>query len=101
MDILLKLQKVRDGYRIDKNHPAVLALVEAARKVRAIPLPMAGKKLVTDAGIFAKHLAIPTLCHGPDQSSAHADIEYVEIHELELTAKVYLQFIVEFGLLSE
>lgn len=92
----LDLKKVRDGYRINKNNAAVAVLIEAVRKVRNMDMPFAGKRIVTDAGIFANNLAIPTLCHGPDQRTAHGDVEYVEISELELTAKVYLQFIFDF-----
>lgn len=96
VQIDLDLKKVRDGYRIDKNDFAVSALVNAFRKVRNSDLPLAGKKIVTDAGIFVNNLGIPTLCHGPDQRTAHGDIEYVDISELELTVQVYLQFIIEF-----
>jgi len=92
----VKLEKVRDGYRIRKDEPAVQALTEAVRKVREIPLPPVGKQLVTDAAIFVRRLGIPTLCHGPDQRTAHGDVEYVEIEELVLATKVYLQFLAEF-----
>lgn len=99
VDINLDFAKVRDGYRIDKDGEAVKALVEAVRKVRGFELPLVGKQLVTDAGIFASR-SIPALCHGPDNRSAHGDVEYVEISELELTAKVYVQLLEEFGLLA-
>jgi acetylornithine deacetylase/succinyl-diaminopimelate desuccinylase-like protein len=94
--IELILKKVRDGYYIDKNNPSVLALVQAIRKVRNIDPPLLGRKLVTDACFFVNGLGIPTLCHGPNQRSAHGDKEFVEIHELDLTVKVYLQLICEF-----
>jgi len=90
------IKKVRDGYRIDKHDLAVAALTKAVRIVRNHDLPLVGKKVVTDAGIIANKLGIPALCHGPNQQSAHADVEYVEIGELELTVKVYLQFIKEY-----
>jgi len=93
--IELDLRKVRDGYRIAKDSAAVAALQRAAGKVRGIPLPTAGKKLVTDAGILAGALGVPVLCHGPDQKTAHASVEYVEIAELEKSAGVYLQFVLE------
>jgi acetylornithine deacetylase/succinyl-diaminopimelate desuccinylase-like protein len=99
VDIRLDFEKVRDGYRIDKHGEAVKSLVAAVRKVRGFDLPLVGKKIVTDAGIFASH-SIPALCHGPDNSSAHGDVEYVEISELELTANVYVQLLEEFGLLA-
>ncbi|WP_409346192.1 M20 family metallopeptidase [Paenibacillus sp. MBLB4367] len=94
--IRLEMKKVRDGYRIDKNSPAVEALQRAVRDVRQIEFPPVGKQVVTDAAIFANALGVPALCYGPDQHTAHGEVEYVEIHELELTVKVYLQFIEEF-----
>ncbi|MDB5055804.1 MAG: deacylase [Bacilli bacterium] len=99
--INLDLVKVRDGYRVDKNSPAIDALVKAIRKVRGIDPPLVGKKLVTDAGLIMKAIHAPTLCHGPDQHFAHGDVEYVEIKELELSVKVYLQFLIEICELHE
>lgn len=94
--IELDLKKVRDGYRIDKDGPEVAALRRAVVAVRGIDFPPVGQKLVTDAGILANALGVPALCHGPDQLTAHGDVEYVEIRELELAAQVYLRFIEEF-----
>ncbi|RAV09417.1 M20/M25/M40 family metallo-hydrolase, partial [Paenibacillus contaminans] len=96
VSIRLDMKKVRDGYRIDKNSPAVAALQRAGRQVRKIDFPLVGKQVVTDAAIFANALGVPALCHGPDQHTAHGEVEYVEISELELTVKVYLQYIKEF-----
>ncbi|MBY7142832.1 M20/M25/M40 family metallo-hydrolase [Virgibacillus sp. NKC19-3] len=90
------MKKVRDGYRINKEDKAVKALQESVRQVRGIDLPLVGKKLVTDAGIFVKEMNIPTVCYGPDQSKAHGEVEYVKTSELENTIKVYLQFIHEY-----
>ncbi|GAA3402683.1 M20 family metallopeptidase [Paenibacillus hodogayensis] len=94
--IALDLKKVRDGYRIDKDSEAVAALRRAVVSVRGGEFPSVGRKLVTDAGILANALGVPALCHGPDQSTAHGDVEYVEIRELELTAQAYIRFIEEF-----
>jgi len=94
--IELNLEKVRDGYRVDKQDAAVNALVTAIYEVRDIKAPLVGKKLVTDAGILSNAMGIPVLCHGPDAITAHGDIEYVEIQELELATKTYLQFICEY-----
>ncbi|MCD9026119.1 M20 family metallopeptidase [Cohnella silvisoli] len=93
VEIDLNLEKVRDGYRLDKSNPAIGVLVQAIQAVRGISVPLVGKKVVTDAGIIANDFKTPALCHGPDQRSAHGDVEYVEIRELELAAKVYLEFI--------
>ncbi|GGJ99294.1 succinyl-diaminopimelate desuccinylase [Lentibacillus kapialis] len=96
VDISLDMKKVRDGYRIQKNELAITSLQQAVKKVRGIDLPPVGKKLVTDAGIFAKDMEIPTVCYGPDQRKAHSEVEYVEISELEKSIQVYLQFIHEY-----
>jgi acetylornithine deacetylase/succinyl-diaminopimelate desuccinylase-like protein len=95
VEIDLDMRKVRDGYRLDSANPAISALQRAVREARGIELPLAGKKVVTDAGILARAMNIPVLCHGPDQSTAHGEVEYVEIRELELAAQAYLQFIRE------
>jgi acetylornithine deacetylase/succinyl-diaminopimelate desuccinylase-like protein len=95
VQIHLDMKKVRDGYRIDKNSPAVAALRSAVSHVRHIEFPLVGKKVVTDASIFANALGVPVLCYGPDQHTSHGDVEYVETNELELTVKVYLQLIKE------
>ncbi|WP_174614659.1 M20 family metallopeptidase [Virgibacillus ihumii] len=103
--IYLDIKKVRDGYRIKKEDDTIKALLDSVRKVRGIDLPLVGKKLVTDAGIFVNEMDIPTICYGPDQNRAHAEVEYVEINELKKTINVYLQFIhnylgVEIGIQS-
>lgn len=94
--IRLDLQKVRDGYEIDKNEPIIAALQQAVQKERGIVLPLEVKKIITDAGIFVNECGIPTVCYGPDQRSAHAATEYVEIAELERTTRIYLHLIEEF-----
>lgn len=96
ISISLTMEKVRDGYRIDKNSEAVEALVESIREVRGTDAPKVGKKLVTDAGIFVGTWGTPALCHGPDQATAHGETEYVELVELEKTAQVYLAFVEKF-----
>jgi acetylornithine deacetylase/succinyl-diaminopimelate desuccinylase-like protein len=93
VEIELDLQKVRDGYKVAKDSPIVTSLVNAVRTVRQIDCPLVGRKLVTDAGIFANNVGIPTVCYGPDARSAHSEAEFVTIDELELTTKVYLQLI--------
>lgn len=91
--IELDLEKVRDGYRLDKTSPIVAAFVAAIKEARGIDAPLVGKKVVTDAGILARALGVPILCHGPDAATAHGDVEYVETEELKLATKTYIQFI--------
>ncbi|MCQ6560282.1 M20 family metallopeptidase [Paenibacillus mendelii] len=96
VEIKLDMKKVRDGYRIDKNSEAVHALRRSVIAERNIEFPLVGKKVVTDAGIFGQALGVPVLCHGPDFRTAHGDVEYVEIQELETTTRSYLRFIDDF-----
>lgn len=94
--IELDLVKVRDGYRLPKQDPAIDALREAIRQVHGVEAPLVGKKTVTDAGILARALSGPVLCHGPEANTAHGDVEYVEIAELERAAQVYVRFIEQY-----
>lgn len=96
VQIHLELEKIRDGYRVNQDTEIVKVLSKAVRKVRGIDPPLVGKKLVTDAGIFANELKVPTVCSGPNQERAHSEIEYVEVNELAQAAKVYLEIIGEF-----
>lgn len=101
VNIEVNIQKVRDGYRVDKHADITKVLTAAIKKIRDIDAPLVGKKLVTDAGIIASGLNIPVVCSGPDQRRAHAEIEYVEINELHLTAKIYMNIIQSFVGLEE
>jgi len=92
----LELEKVRDGYRLEKGSAAVASLVGSIKDVRGIEAPLVGKKTVTDAGIFARALGIPILTHGADAVTAHGDVEYVEILELAMATKVFIRFIERF-----
>ncbi|UVI27776.1 M20 family metallopeptidase [Paenibacillus spongiae] len=96
VEIKLDMKKVRDGYRIDKNSEALHALSRAVVAERNIEYPLVGKKIVTDAGIFGQAFGVPVLCHGPDALTAHGDVEYVEIRELETITRSYLRFIDDF-----
>lgn len=93
VSIEVDIRKVRDGYRINQEAPILQTLTNAIEKERDIKPPWIGKKLVTDAGILANGLGIPVVCSGPDQQRAHAEVEFVEINELFLTAKIYKNII--------
>ncbi|TFJ92093.1 M20 family metallopeptidase [Lentibacillus salicampi] len=93
VDIHVDMRKVRDGYRVDRNADILDVLASSLKKIRGLDAPFVGKKLVTDAGIIANGLNIPVVSSGPDQQQAHADDEFVEISELHLTAKIYIDLI--------
>lgn len=86
----LDLRLVRDAYRIDPGHRLVAALREGYRDVTGRELPLTGIKVVADGAIFHR-AGIPTVYHGPVGEGAHADVEWVDVAELERATKVYLR----------
>jgi acetylornithine deacetylase/succinyl-diaminopimelate desuccinylase-like protein len=83
-DIELDLRLVRSEYGIDPEHALVRALSDAAGG-----LEPTGWKVVADGAMWSA-AGIPTVYHGPVGSGAHADVEYVEVAELERAANVYV-----------
>jgi acetylornithine deacetylase/succinyl-diaminopimelate desuccinylase-like protein len=89
-DIDLDFRLVRDSYRIDPAHPLVRALRDGYRDVTGEDLELVGVKVVADGAIF-HHAGVPTVYHGPVGSGAHADVESIEVAELERAAAVYVR----------
>jgi acetylornithine deacetylase len=88
-EIELDLRLVRGEYGIDPEHELVRALQAAHEEVTGESLEPVGWKVVADGAVFSA-AGIPTVYHGPVGSGAHADVEYVEIAELERAANVYV-----------
>ncbi|HEX4746025.1 MAG TPA: M20/M25/M40 family metallo-hydrolase [Gaiellaceae bacterium] len=89
-DIELDFRLVRDAYRIDPDHPLARALRDGYRDVTGAELPPIGMKVVADGAIFHQ-AGIPTVYHGPVGEGAHADVEWIDVAELERATKVYLR----------
>jgi acetylornithine deacetylase/succinyl-diaminopimelate desuccinylase-like protein len=88
-EIELDLRLVRGEYGIDPQHELVRALQAAHEEVTGSGLEPVGWKVVADGAVFSA-AGIPTVYHGPVGWGAHADVEYVEIRELERAANVYV-----------
>jgi acetylornithine deacetylase len=88
-EIELDLQLVRGEYGIDPEHELVRALQGAHEDVTGQSLEPVGWKVVADGAVFSA-AGIPTVYHGPVGSGAHADVEYIEVSELERAANVYV-----------
>lgn len=88
-EIDLDLRLVRGEYGIDPEHELVHALQAAHEEVTGQSLEPVGWKVVADGAVFSA-AGIPTVYHGPVGSGAHADVEYVEVPELERAANVYV-----------
>lgn len=89
-DIELDFRLVRDTYRIHPGHPLVAALRAGYADVTGEELPLIGMKVVADGAIFHQ-AGVPTVYHGPVGEGAHADVEAIEVAELERATKVYLR----------
>lgn len=46
-------------------------------------------RIVGDANLYVHGSGVPTVCYGPANETAHADIESVSIARMESAAKVY------------
>lgn len=88
-EIELDLRLVRGEYGIDSTHELVRALQAAHEEVTGSGLEPVGWKVVADGAVFSA-AGIPTVYHGPVGSGAHADVEYMEVAELERAANVYV-----------
>jgi len=88
-EIELDLRLVRAEYGIDPEHELVRALQAAHEEVTGQSLEPVGWKVVADGAVFSA-AGIPTVYHGPVGSGAHADVEYIEVAELERAASVYV-----------
>ena len=88
-EIELELRLVRGAYGIDPEHELVRALQAAHEEVTGSGLDPVGWKVVADGALWSA-AGIPTVYHGPVGSGAHADVEYVEVSELERAASVYV-----------
>ncbi len=91
-EIDLDLRLVRDAYEIPLDEPLLLALRESYLEVTGQTLEPVGMKVVADGAILHQ-AGIPTVYHGPRGVGAHADVEYVELDELERATRVYVELL--------
>ncbi|MCD6599069.1 MAG: M20/M25/M40 family metallo-hydrolase [Dehalococcoidia bacterium] len=68
------------------NEPIVKMGIEAVREL-GIEAKPSGMGSVTDAVTLIRHLRIPTISIGPDDRTAHASDEYVDINQLATLTK--------------
>jgi acetylornithine deacetylase len=91
-EIDLDLRLVRGEYGIDPEHELVRALQAAHEEVTGATLEPVGWKVVADGAVWSA-AGIPTVYHGPVGSGAHADVEYIDVPELERAANVYVSLL--------
>lgn len=96
LDVTLRLASNGLGFQVPREADIVRALRAAYRRVVGRELPLVGELSVSDVNILAREAGIPTVAHGTGSSTAHADLEWVDLPNIVRSAKVYLACIVEF-----
>lgn len=83
-----------DAYACDPNHPAVLAMREAAHAA-AIPAEVFGWNVSCDARLYAHRGGMQTMVFGPGLVSvAHSEREHLHIAEMRKGAEAVARFLV-------
>lgn len=96
VELELKLEKVRDGFRIPEEHPLVKVVRESYLAETGRELPLTGSKVVADAPVFEKEGGIPCVYHGLAGEGAHGDLEWITEAELGRGARTLLRAVAGF-----
>ena len=92
----LILWKSGQPYEISPDELIVMSLREAYRDVVGKSLPLGAQKIVGNVCQFVNEGKVPTVWFGIENETAHADVEWVEIDKIVLTAKIFLATVFEF-----
>lgn len=86
----VNFQCVRDGFKLDQNHPFVGKFVDAYKTTSGgKELPFGAKPFCDDCNTFWALADIPGITHGPRAGGAHTVKEWVSIDDLVRVAHVY------------
>jgi acetylornithine deacetylase/succinyl-diaminopimelate desuccinylase-like protein len=84
------------GYEISPDAGIVKALRAGYRTVVGRELPLAGALSVCDANVIVREAGIPAVAHGTGSTTAHANLEWVELDGIVRTTKVFLATILKY-----
>ncbi len=79
----------REPFEVAADDPAVVAARRASTLVMGAAPLLIGRRIVGDANIYTNGCGIPSFYYGPAYRTAHSDDEWVDIDNLEASAKVY------------
>jgi succinyl-diaminopimelate desuccinylase len=99
-DIKMEYQAVRDGFRLDKEHPVVGLFLDAYTATSGRTLPFGAKPFCDDCNAFWSQANIPGITHGPSAGGAHTVNEWVSIEDLQRVALLYAVTAVQFCALA-
>jgi len=84
------------GYDVSPDAGIVKALQGAYRTVVGNELPLVGSLSVCDVNVIAREGGIPAVAHGTGSTTAHADLEWVDLPNIVRTTKVFIATILEY-----
>jgi succinyl-diaminopimelate desuccinylase len=96
MTVKVEVKPINAGFRISPSDPLCLALQEAYREVTGEELPKGTIRICGNLPRFVRDGAIPGVYHGPNQDSAHGDVESVSLEDLVRLTKVYVATVVNY-----
>jgi acetylornithine deacetylase/succinyl-diaminopimelate desuccinylase-like protein len=76
--------------------PIVTALRQSYQQVVGRELPLVGGLSVCDANVITREAGVPAVAHGTGSSTAHADVEWVELDGIVRATRIYLGAIVRY-----
>jgi acetylornithine deacetylase/succinyl-diaminopimelate desuccinylase-like protein len=74
----------------------VTSLRGAYQSIVGRELPLVGALSVCDVNVIVPEAGIPAVAHGTGSTTAHADLEWVEIANCVRTTQVFLSTIVDY-----
>jgi len=84
------------GYAVDPDAPIVGSLRRAYERVVGQALPFAGAQSVCDVNLIVREAGIPAVPHGTGSTTAHADLEWVDLVGVVRATRVYLAAIADY-----
>lgn len=84
------------GYDVDLEAGIVHSLRAGYQRVVGRELPLGGSLSVCDANVIAREANIPVVTHGTGSTTAHANLEWVEVENIVRTTKVFLATILDY-----
>lgn len=78
------------GYAVNEEAPIVQALRHGYQQVTGRTLPLEGALSVCDVNVIVREAGIPAVAHGTGSTTAHADLEWVDLDDVARTARVFV-----------
>jgi len=84
------------GYEMPEDAPIVQALRTGYQQVTGRSLPLVGALSVCDVNVIVREAGIPAVAHGTGTTTAHADLEWVDIEKVVRTTRVFIATILAY-----